>query len=172
MKALGDRWWWVVSITCRPFYFRARPFTHSIGCWVGPRAGLYGWRKLHPHRDFCFVLSLYCILTWFFVLLALHSVFYLYCTTHCVLCILLLLIPLQHTNIHAPGGIRTRNPSKWSAADPRLRLLGGFCPQTVQPVESRCAECAVPAHTFTYNAVNSERQYLVQSCPSYLGTKF
>jgi hypothetical protein len=30
----------------------------------------------------------------------------------------------QQTNIHAPGRIRTRNPSKRSAADPRLRQLG------------------------------------------------
>ena len=30
----------------------------------------------------------------------------------------------QNTNIHAPSGIRTRNPSKPSAADPRLRPLG------------------------------------------------
>ena len=34
-----------------------------------------------------------------------------YCTTH-------------NTNIHAPGGIRTRNPSKRSAEHPRLRPLG------------------------------------------------
>ena len=27
-------------------------------------------------------------------------------------------------NIHAPGGIRTRNPSKWAAADPRVRPSG------------------------------------------------
>jgi hypothetical protein len=30
---------------------------------------------------------------------------------------------LQQTNIHAPGGIRTRNPSSRSSADPRLRRL-------------------------------------------------
>jgi hypothetical protein len=30
----------------------------------------------------------------------------------------------QRTNIHAPGGLRTRNPSKRTAADPRLRPLG------------------------------------------------
>ena len=31
---------------------------------------------------------------------------------------------LQETDIHAPGGIRTRNPSKRAAADLRLRPLG------------------------------------------------
>ena len=30
----------------------------------------------------------------------------------------------QEKNIHAPGGIRTRNPSKRKATIPRLRLLG------------------------------------------------
>jgi hypothetical protein len=30
----------------------------------------------------------------------------------------------QQTNIHVPGGIRTRNPSRRAAADPRLRPLG------------------------------------------------
>jgi hypothetical protein len=30
----------------------------------------------------------------------------------------------QDTNIHAPGGIRTRNPNKRSAADLRLRPRG------------------------------------------------
>ena len=32
--------------------------------------------------------------------------------------------PSQQTHIHAPGGIRTRNPSKREAADPRLRPRG------------------------------------------------
>ena len=41
-----------------------------------------------------------------------------------VLVALYLLYHAQHTNIHAPGGIRTRNPSKRAAADPRLRPLG------------------------------------------------
>jgi hypothetical protein len=30
----------------------------------------------------------------------------------------------QETDIHAPGGIQTRNPSKWAATDPRLRQCG------------------------------------------------
>jgi hypothetical protein len=28
----------------------------------------------------------------------------------------------QQTNIHAPGGIRTHNPSRQAAADPHLRM--------------------------------------------------
>ena len=35
-----------------------------------------------------------------------------------------LLYNTLHTNIHAPGGIQTRNPSTPSAADPRLKPLG------------------------------------------------
>ena len=33
------------------FYLQERPGTHCIGGWVGPRAGLYGCGKSHPHRD-------------------------------------------------------------------------------------------------------------------------
>ena len=44
----------------------------------------------------------------------------------CLSCILpFCLLPATHsTNIHTPGGIQTRNTSKRSAADPRLRQLG------------------------------------------------
>jgi len=35
----------------RPIYPRERPGFHCIGGWVGPRAGLDGWRKSPPHRD-------------------------------------------------------------------------------------------------------------------------
>ena len=38
----------------------------------------------------------------------------------------------QQTNIHAPGGIRTHNPSKREAADPRLRPRGQLGPATTQ----------------------------------------
>jgi hypothetical protein len=34
-----------------PLYPRERPGTHCIGGWVGPRAGLDGCGKSHPHRD-------------------------------------------------------------------------------------------------------------------------
>ena len=40
------------------------------------------------------------------------------------LCLLSLLYNTHNTNIHAPGGIRTRNPSKRSAADTRLTPFG------------------------------------------------
>ena len=44
-------------------------------------------------------------------MIVLHFEFLSFLTTH-------------NTNVYAPGGIRTRNPSKLSAADPRLRPLG------------------------------------------------
>jgi hypothetical protein len=40
------------------------------------------------------------------------------------LCLLSLLCNTHNTNIHTPDGIRTRNPKKRAAADPRLRPLG------------------------------------------------
>ena len=60
---------------------------------------------------FVFSCTLYFIRTCFFVLIVLHLAYSSLLTT-------------QNTNIHAPGGIRTRNPSRRAAADPRLRPLG------------------------------------------------
>jgi hypothetical protein len=75
--------------------------------WVGPSIGLDGCKKSRPHRVY-FVSSctLYSIRTSFFVLIVLHFAFCLY---------------LQHnTNIHAPGGIRNRYPSRQAATDHTL----------------------------------------------------
>ena len=50
--------------------------------------------------------------------------FVLICFFVLLSCIFLLsLLRSLNTNIHVPGGIRSRNPSKISAADPRLILL-------------------------------------------------
>ena len=89
------------------------PGTHCTGGCVGPRVGLDGCGKSRPHRDFFYflVLSLYFIHTCFFVLTVLASTF-------------CLLLYKTHTNTHSSGGIRTRNTSRRSAADPRLRPLG------------------------------------------------
>ena len=48
-------------------------------------------------------------------------------------CRLSLLYNTHNTNIHAPSRIRTRNPSKLSAADPRLRPLGHRDRQILSP---------------------------------------
>jgi hypothetical protein len=74
----------------------------------GNRAGVNGYGKCGPHWGFfCSLLVHY---PFFFVLISLAFAFCLHCTT-------------QNTIIHVPAGIRTRNPSKRSAADPRLRPL-------------------------------------------------
>ena len=39
---------WVVNATPRPLYLRERPGTHCTGGWVGPKAGLEGYRKSRP----------------------------------------------------------------------------------------------------------------------------
>jgi hypothetical protein len=41
----------VVNATPRPLYPRERHGTHSIGGWVGPRAGMDGCGKSRRHRD-------------------------------------------------------------------------------------------------------------------------
>ena len=99
-----------------------RPSTHCIGGSVGPRAGLDGCGKSRPQQDFYFVLCTLFVLRPGFAFRPSWNITY-------------------NTNIHAPGGIRTCNPSKRSAADSRLRPLGhwdrlGFDPRTVQPVAS------------------------------------
>ena len=52
------------------------------------------------------------------------SLLYLCCFFLIVLALPFVLCNAHDTNIHAPDGIRTRNPSKRAAADPRLRPLG------------------------------------------------
>ena len=89
--------------------------THSLtlvlhgGGWLTPRLGHFTpGGKSRPYRDF-FVLCTSSVL-----LLCRDCpgcAFCPYCATH-------------NTNIHPPAGIRTHNPSKRSAADPRLRPLG------------------------------------------------
>ena len=129
-----------------------KPGTHWGGGWVGPRAGLDGCWKCRPPTGISF-----CSLSTLSVVLC----------PDCPDCCRLSL--LHNTNIHAPGGIRTRNPSKWSAADPRSRPLGhwdrqGFDPRTVQPVTSRYTDWAMPAHiTFLWPASRDFRRHVMGS---------
>ena len=92
-----------------------------IGGWVGLRAGA---ENAHPptgirsldrpprtesqYRLFFLSCSLFAFCPYMFLD---WPGFCLYCTTH-------------NTNIHAPGGIRTRNPSKRASVDRRLKPLG------------------------------------------------
>ena len=43
---------WVINATLRPLYTRERLGTPSIGGWVGPWAGLDGYRKTRPLPGF------------------------------------------------------------------------------------------------------------------------
>ena len=80
---------------------------------MGPRAGLDGLGKSRLQQDFFMFSSILFVLhpTCFFVVISLHFAF-------------LSLLTTNNTDIHALGGIRTRNPSKRSPADPHLRPLG------------------------------------------------
>ena len=70
-----------------------------------------------PTRDFFF-------LSRFFPLIH-FCAFRSFRPSSCYLCSMLLSLYKKHsTNIHASGGIRTHNPSKRTAANPRLRPRG------------------------------------------------
>ena len=97
---------------------------HFMGDWVRLGAGIkrHGKSRPPPQGFFC-TLSL------------------LLCPNCPGYCLLSLLYNTHNTNIHAPGGIRSRNPSKRSASDPRLRTLvhwdRQFDPRNIQPEASR-----------------------------------
>ena len=79
----------------------------------------------------------------------LPGLFYFICTSFVLaFCLLSLLYNTHDRNVHATGGIRTRKPTKRSAADIRLRPLGYWeiRPRTFQPVVSRYTDSAIPAH--------------------------
>ena len=45
---LGASWGWVVNATLRPLYPRERLCAHSIGIWLGPRAGVEDVENVAP----------------------------------------------------------------------------------------------------------------------------
>ena len=90
-----------------------------------------GCGKSRLHRDLFFVFS--C------TLFVLHP--YLF---RCLDCPAFCLFVLQHTNINAAGRIRTCNPSKRSAAYPRLRPLGHWNRQDSNPGSYKLQRVAIP----------------------------
>ena len=136
------------------FYPRERPDTHCTGGWVGPRAGLDGGKSHPPPgfdpRTFQPVASPYTYWatrpthTFYFTMAQKHlwarasslsriydhtqdtphSIWILWTKSRTVA----ETSTWQHTTLttdtHVSGGIRTLNPSKRAAADPRLRSRG------------------------------------------------
>ena len=69
-----------------------------------------------------FIPACVCFLVFSCTLFVLHP--YLFLCLDCPAFCLLSFLTTHNTNLPAPGGIRTCNPSQRSAADPRLRQLG------------------------------------------------
>ena len=72
-----------------------------------------------------------------FCLFSLRTLFTILCPDCPDFCLLSLLCNKHITNFPALGGIRTRNPSKRSATDPRLRPLGDWNSIPGPPVRSK-----------------------------------
>ena len=102
-----------------------KPGTYFTGGWLGLRTGLDGSEKSRPHGDSISGPSSpqrVAIPTLFCLFLCILSIFL---RPNCPgFYLLSVLYNTHNTNIHALGGIRTRNPSKRSAADPRLKPFG------------------------------------------------
>ena len=84
-----------------PFYMRLS----------GPQDRSERVRKISPPPPLNFVFYSLVLCTSAYLVVLLSCIFLCAFTTH-------------NTNIHAPIGIKTRNPSRRSAADPHLRPLG------------------------------------------------
>jgi hypothetical protein len=123
---------WVVNATPRPLYRpERRSGTPCVGGWVGPRAGLYRCGKSLITGTFLYSFVL-CISS------VLVSLSWLFC--------ILPFVFTYNTNIHAPAGIRTRNPIKRSAADPCFKPLGHWDLWTFQLLASRFTDWTIAAH--------------------------
>jgi hypothetical protein len=90
---------------------------HCTRDWVGPRASLNACGKSRPQRDDFFLRSVFSV--------NLFCTFKSFRPSSCNLCSTLLSLYNKHnTNIHANGWIRTHNPSKRTAENPRPRPSG------------------------------------------------
>ena len=117
---------WVINATLRPLYHRERdPVSTVQNAGWAPGQIWTGAKNLAPTGIFFSFLPPSALELYFFVLIVMALTFVLYCTTH-------------NTNIHTPRSIQTRNPSKRSAADPRLRPLGCWDRLRSQDRPARC----------------------------------
>ena len=85
----------------------------------GPQGRSERVRKISPSPEF-FCFCFFFVLSLYFACTALSWLSWL--------CLLSLLCNIHNTNIHALGGIRTRNPSMREAVELRLRPLGHWHP--------------------------------------------
>ena len=128
---------WVVNATPRPLYPREGdplPIVQEGGWAPGPV-----WMGVENLASTAIIFcSQFVQHSYFFFLIVLHFAFVL----------------LYNTNIHAPDGVRTSNPSKRSTAGPRLRPLGHWDRQfgcrTTQPVASRYRLRFPASHVYMY----------------------
>ena len=121
----------------------ALPGTHCIGGWVGPRVGLDGCGISCPppgykpqtvkpvaSRYTDWAVPAYLSTSSLFFFCGASTRFRVMASPYWASRSFSLDTPpdnIQHsqgTNIHVPGGIRTHNPSKRAAADPRLKPRG------------------------------------------------
>jgi hypothetical protein len=144
-----------VNVTPRPLYPPGKkPGTDCMGRRVGPRARLDRCGKFRHHREFFPMLLFLCVDGSAFCLLSLLTThdtnihFFVFLFSLCTLSVLVLTVLhfavcpycITHTNIYAPGGIRTLNPSKRSASHPHLRPLDHWDRRIRSPDHLACSE--------------------------------
>jgi hypothetical protein len=151
---------WVVSATPWPLY-PWKETRYTFYRRLDESQDRYGRvRKISPPP------GLFCSLCLYF-----FSIFL--CPDCFGFCLLSLLYNTHDTNIHASvggggGGVQTRNSSRRSASDPRLRLRGhwdrqGFDLWTVMSIASRSTDYAVPFkewHIWFHCVVSCRKQPL------------
>ena len=112
-RCINTHHWWEDTDRKNPTYLDKNPSQ----CHLVPHKPHMDWPKnfflysllysvLHPYLFTCFDFLTFCLVS---------------------------LLTTHNTDIHDPGGIRTRNPSKRSAADPRPRPLSHLDRQGLKP---------------------------------------
>jgi hypothetical protein len=103
------------------------PFYHPLCTFV---SSCHNTQHRHPCPRRNFFIPLYSVRTSYLCL----------CLDCPVFCLFVFTFNTQNTNTHAPGSTRTRNPSKRSALDSRLRPRGHwdrFCRRVVWSIQIR-----------------------------------
>jgi hypothetical protein len=77
----------------------------------------------------------------YFLLLCFKFIRSCFCVSNVLHFAFVSLLTTHNTNIHASGGVRNRNPSERSAADPRLRPLGHWDRHRTRDSSNQAALC-------------------------------